>query len=76
MTTITVRDVSADAFREFKAEAIRQKMTVGTALTLAMERFRADVKKRVRLSDFPATDWGKGNERVSENVDEILYGDS
>lgn len=75
-TQITVRDVDAGAYKEFKADAIRNGLTLGGALTLAMEKFRSELtKKRSKLSDFKPVDWGKGTERVSEEVDAILYGE-
>ena len=73
MTQITVRNVDSDAFREFKAEATRRGMKLGTALTLAMERFKLE-KRKSKLTDWKSTNWGKGTEHLSEEVDEILYG--
>jgi hypothetical protein len=74
-TQITVRDVDEHVFREFKAEAVKQGMTLGTALTLAMEKFRSTLSgKRTKLTSLKPSAWGKGTEHVSEEVDEILYG--
>lgn len=75
-TQITVRDVDAGAYKEFKADAIRNGLTLGGALTLAMEKFRTELtKKRPKLSNFKPVDWGKGTELVSEEVDKIIYGE-
>ncbi|MBS3140445.1 hypothetical protein J4479_05590 [Candidatus Woesearchaeota archaeon] len=73
-TQITVRDVDSDAFKEFKAEAIKRGLTLGAALTIAIEKFNSEKKPKLKFSDWKATSWGKGTEHLSEEVDEILYG--
>jgi hypothetical protein len=74
-TQITVRDVDERVFREFKAEAVKRGMTLGSALTLAMEKFKSSLAgKRAKLTAYKPVAWGKGTERVSEEVDAILYG--
>ena len=72
MGTIAVRDVDNDVFREFKAEAVGRGMTLGQAMTLAMESFLSR-KKRVKFTSLKPIDWGKGTEKVSQSVDEIIY---
>ena len=74
---ITVREVDKLVFREFKAEAVKHGLTVGSALTLAMEKFREELgkKKQKFTSLVKPAPWGKGMEMVSEQVDSILYGD-
>lgn len=75
-TQITVRDVDEDIFREFKAEAIRHGLTLGSALTLAMKKFRSELlKKKLKFTSLQPVAWGKGTEKVSEEVDKILYGE-
>lgn len=75
-TQITVRDVDSEVFREFKAEAIKHGLTMGSALTLAMEKFRAELgKKKQKFTSLKPVLWGKGTEQVSEQVDQILYGE-
>ncbi len=74
-TQITVREVDRNVFREFKAEAVAHGMTFGAALTLAMQKFKAEAaKKRSKFTDLKPMDWGRGTEHVSEEVDTILYG--
>ena len=73
MAQVTIRDVDSAVFREFKAEAIKRGMKIGSALTLAMEKFRADLgKKRAKFTALRPTHWG--DKRISEDVDAILYG--
>lgn len=71
---LSVRDVDEDIFREFKAAAVKNKITLGGAFNLAMMKFKAELNKKVKFTDFKPTKWGKGSEHVSEQVDEILYG--
>ena len=74
-TQITVREVDPDTFREFKAEATKRGMTLGAALTIAMEKFKSELgRKKMKLSALKPVHWGKGTEHVSEEVDKILYG--
>ena|SRR3989338_2738559 len=75
-TQITVRDVDVKIFREFKAEATKQGITLGGAFNLAMEKFRTEIgKKRPKLTSWKPMPWGKGTEHVSEKMDDILYGE-
>lgn len=72
---ITVRDVNPQVFQEFKAAAVDNGMRLGIALTLAMEKLRSELlRKKFKFTSLKPVDWGKGTERVSEEVDQILYG--
>lgn len=74
--TTTIRNVNKKIFAEFKAEATREGLSVGEALNMAilawLERRK---KKKLSLKDFKPTNWGKGTEKTSEEIDKILYGD-
>ena len=74
---ITIRDVDEKVFREFKSEAVRKGFTLGTAITFAMQKFRAELEKKRPLFTELVTpfDGGKGSEHVSEEVDSIMYGE-
>ncbi|MDO8642722.1 MAG: hypothetical protein Q7R76_04000 [Candidatus Woesearchaeota archaeon] len=74
---ITIRDVDEKIFREFKADAVRKGMTLGTAINFAMQKFRAELTKKRPLFTQLVTpfDGGKGSEHVSEEVDSIMYGE-
>ena len=75
-TQITIRDVDKETFREFKGEAIRHGMSVGTAVTLAMQQFKDELgHKRRKLTSLKPISGGKGTEHTSDKVDEILYGE-
>ena len=73
---ISVKDVDEETFQELKAAAAKRKMKVGTALTLAMHEWVSSHRKPLLpLSSWKTIKSGKGNERISEQVDEILYGE-
>jgi len=75
-TQITVREVDETVFREFKAEATRLGLTMGAALTLAMEKFKSELqRKKGTLTSLKPMPWKKGTERLSEEVDAIMYRD-
>jgi DNA-binding transcriptional regulator LsrR (DeoR family) len=74
-TQITVKNVDEETFKELKATAIKNKMNVGSALSIAMHEWVQKMNvKREKLLDFVPFKGGKGTERLSEQVDEILYG--
>jgi hypothetical protein len=75
MTQITVRDVDQEVFREFKADAARQGLTIGAALTVAMEKFRTQLGKKRKFTSLKPISWGKGTEHLSEEIDEVIYGE-
>lgn len=75
---VTFRGVDEEVLRKFKAKAIEERMKMGEALTLAMIKWLEEEKKErinprnlLKLKPF---DWGKGTEKTSKEVDEILYG--
>ncbi len=74
-TQITVKEVDEESFKELKAEAVRRKMGVGIALTLAIESWLSSLKqKKGSLSELKSRNWGPGTEYLSEKVDEAIYG--
>ncbi len=77
---IAVRNVDEDTFRKFKAAATGENMNVGNALTAAMKQWTEEEKikkyrhRGKRAAKIKPFSWGKGTEKTSEDVDEILYG--
>ncbi len=73
---LTVKEVDKRVFREFKAEAVKEGLKIGSALNLAMAEWLEKTEKKPKLSlkDLKPTNWGKGTERTSIEADEILYG--
>ena len=73
---ITIKNIDESTFREFKAAAVKKGVTLGTALTLAMEKFKNELlKKRDKFTTLKPVSWGPENKYVSEEVDKILYGE-
>ncbi len=80
-TFIGVRDVDEDTFRKFRAMTVEEKMKLGFALTLAMQRLLNERKRRDKTLPNPRnlikiTGIIKTKEKVkwSEEIDDILYG--
>ena len=73
-----VRDIDEETFRKFRARAIERRLKLGLALTLAMENFLKEeenkVHKKIRSPRLKPFSWGKGTEKTSKEIDEILYG--
>ena len=73
-TQITVKDVDEKTFHELKAFAVQHKMTVGSALSIAVHQWLVQTKKpKVKLSSIKPFKGGKETRRLSEEVDEVLY---
>ena len=74
MTDISIRGVNEDIFKEFKAKVVKKGMTIGQAVSMAMEEWVEEETEKRDILDFKPWDWGDGTENTSEIVDEILYG--
>jgi hypothetical protein len=75
---VAIRGVDEEVLRKFKAKAVEKRMKMGEALTLAMMRWlKEERRKRINprnLLKLKPFDWGKGTEKTSKEIDEILYG--
>lgn len=76
---IAVRDVEEETFKRFKMYAIEQHIKIGDALTTAMNTLlKQEHTKKLKNLDILLTikpkNFGKGTEKLSEEVDNILYG--
>ncbi len=74
--TTAIRNVNKKVFAEFKAEAVREGLSIGEALNMAILSW-LDKKKSRKLNfmDMKTESWGKGTEKTSTEIDKILYGD-
>ena len=73
---LSIKDVDEKIFREFKAEAARDGVAIGKALNLAMAIWiQRSTKPKRSLLELKPVNFGKGTERLSEEVDKVLYGD-
>jgi len=76
-SAIGVREIDREVFREFKARAVEENIRLGYALTLAMKQWiEREIKKQreIKMPKLKPFNFGPGNERVSEDIDKILYG--
>ena len=74
---ITIRDLDESVYRRFKAKAVEEGLKIGEAMTQAMELWirQRSMKPRGSLLDIKPFSWGKGTEKVSIEIDQILYGE-
>lgn len=75
---ITVRDVDEEVLRKFKTMITSDKMKMGQALTHAMkdwmkQKERSEKIDSASLLKAKPFDWGKGTEKTSKEIDDILY---
>lgn len=75
---VTIRDVDEETLRKFKASIAADKMKMGQAITKAMKDWikqkerseKIDSGSLIRVKPF---DWGKGTEKTSKEIDDIIY---
>ena len=76
-TFIGVREVDEETFRKFRAKAVQEKLRLGYALTLAMEKWlEKDGNKEKNLKNLlkiKPVRLGDKEVRLSEEIDNILY---
>jgi plasmid stability protein len=73
----TVRNIDDDVYRLLKAHAALTRRTVGDILTEAVRAYLAGTggtPRRGSLAELRPEDYPKGNERLSEEVDAVVYG--
>ena len=74
---ITIRGLDEAVFRRFKAKAVEEGLKIGEAVTQAMKLWirERSIKPKGSLLDIKPFNWGEGTERVSIEIDQILYGE-
>lgn len=73
----TIRNLDAEAYRELKARAALSGRTIGDVLNEAIRTYLArpaPTSKRGSLGDLGSEPYPEGNERLSDEVDTIVYG--
>ena len=72
----TIRNLDERVYRRLRARALAAGLTVGEALNEAMRAYlaRPDPAKSSSLRDLEPEPYPKGNERLSEGIDAIVYG--
>ncbi|MAG01822.1 hypothetical protein CMI42_00645 [Candidatus Pacearchaeota archaeon] len=85
-TFIGVREVDEEIFHKFKAKTVEERMNLGYALTLAMKKWLTEEKNKndsgeeklngVRqLLKIKPFSFGKNTSQLSNEIDDILYGE-
>jgi plasmid stability protein len=73
----TIRNLDETAYRRLKARAALGGKTMGEVVNEAIHAYLAQPEvgpKRLSLLDLPQEDYAEGAERLSEQVDAIVYG--
>jgi plasmid stability protein len=73
----TIRNLDQGAYRSLKARAALAGKTVGEMVNEAIRAYlaRPDLEpKQGSLRDLTPEEYPKGNERLSEDIDRIVYG--
>lgn len=73
----TIRNLDARAYRRLKARAALAGKTVGEALNEAIGAYLASPAEELKtgsLRDLQPEAYPKGNERLSEHIDAVVYG--
>ncbi len=81
MTNITIRDVNSGYWRKLKVEAVKEGLTIGEAINLALESWlhdKIDKIKKTKSKSFwdlkPFKYEGEDAGKLSIKVDEVVYG--
>lgn len=72
----TIRNLDAKLYRRLRVRATAESRTVGELLNEAMRAYLARpavASHSKSILDLPTFDFGPGSERLSEQVDEIVY---
>lgn len=73
-----VRGLEEEIYMKFREKALAERLKVGQALNLAMKDWLKKEKKKEispeNLLKVKPFDWGRGTERTSKEVDEVIYG--
>lgn len=73
----TIRNLDERAYRRLKARAALEGKTIGELVNEAIRAFlaRPEPPRRPRsLREFAPEPYPEGNERLSEEIDAVLYG--
>ncbi|MEW5761262.1 MAG: hypothetical protein AB1779_10915 [Candidatus Thermoplasmatota archaeon] len=75
MMDTTIRNIDERIYRQLKAKAAMDGISVGKAITQAIKVWLNEERgeKKASLLDIKPESFGKKNLRLSEEMDEILY---
>lgn len=71
----TIRNLDENLYRKLRARAALTRTTVGEAVNEAMRAYlaRPETSKTGSITGLAPVTYPRGNERLSEEVDEIVY---
>ncbi len=72
----TIRNLDARLYRRLRAKAVADGVTVGAAVNAAIAAYlaRPVLPKRGSILDLKPVPFPDGNERLSEEIDAVVYG--
>jgi hypothetical protein len=73
----TIRNLDPRAYRQLKARAAQEGRTIGEVVSEAIRAYVArplEGEGRLSLGDWAPEPYPEGDERLSEQVDRIVYG--
>lgn len=70
---LSVRNINERIFKAFKTKAVKEDLSVGEAMNLAMQLWLEGKKGKVSILDLKPMDFGKGTEKLSKEIDKTLY---
>jgi plasmid stability protein len=73
----TIRNLDEVAYRHLRARAVLTGRTVGDLVNEAIRAYLARPERPQRgssLADLTPEDYGEGHERLSEEIDALVYG--
>lgn len=76
MMDSTIRNIDSQIYRELKAEAALEGVSIGELFNRAARDYlmrRRSRQRRRKLSEFPTVALPIGNEHLSEDIDAVLY---
>jgi plasmid stability protein len=78
LVDMTIRNLDPDAYRQLKARAALTGRTIGElvneAIRAYLARWPVEPAERRSLKDLAPEDYGDGQERLSEEIDALVYG--
>ena len=73
----TIRNLDEGAYRQLRARAVLTGRTVGELVNEAIRSYLARPEHPLRdasLAELVPEDYGEGQERLSEEIDAVVYG--
>ncbi|MGH3132515.1 MAG: FitA-like ribbon-helix-helix domain-containing protein [Gaiellaceae bacterium] len=72
----TIRNLDEDAYRQLRARAVLSGRTIGELVNEAIRSYLGRPRPPLptsSLADLVPEDYGKGQERLSEEIDAVVY---